>query len=195
LTEKGTLRKKVCFFATGNTHKFDEARMLLAEYGISVAMLRIKSMEVQDDDIENVAKASALDAASKSRLPFIVEDAGLFIDALNGFPGPYSAYVYRTIGKEGILKLLDGSVDRKARFKSAVVFCSPKKDMKSFLGVVEGGIAKEMRGSSGFGFDPIFEPDEHRGKTFGELTNKEKNNISHRARALRKFAEWYKSRY
>ncbi len=184
---------RLIFFATGNVHKFNEARKVLAEQNVATAMLRIEASEIQDDDIENIAKASALDAGRRSRLPVIVEDAGLFIDALNGFPGPYSKYVYRTVGKEGIIKLLENREDLGARFRSVVVFCGPRMALQCFDGVVEGRIAREFRGSSGFGFDPIFEPIERPGKTFGEMTLEEKNAISHRASALRRFAEWYTS--
>ncbi len=186
------MTEKVIFFVTGNIHKFNEARRILAEYGIAAAMLRMKAKEIQDDDMENIAKVGALDAASKSGLPVIVEDAGLFVKALNGFPGPYSSYVYRTIGKEGILKILEGCKDRGAHFRSVVAFCSPRRVLRCFHGLVEGGMVEEVRGSSGFGFDPIFEPNEALGKTFGEMTTEEKNMFSHRAQALRKFIEWYK---
>ena len=177
---------------TNNIHKFNEARRVLAQYEIAVAMLRMKTPEIQDDDLENIARTSALEASKRTRLPVIVEDAGLFIDALKGFPGPYSNYVYRTIGKEGILKLLKDCENRRARFKSVVVFCSPDLEIKCFRGIVEGKISEDIRGESGFGFDPIFEPDEFLGRTFGELSIDEKNEISHRSRALRSFAEWYK---
>jgi len=184
---------KLIFFATGNIHKFNEARKLLAEYHIATAMLKIKTMEIQDDDIENIAKISALDVANKSHLPIIVEDAGLFIDTLNGFPGPYSSYIYMTIGKEGILKLLNGRNNRKANFRSVIAFCDSKGFLKCFHGATEGRIVDEVRGSSGFGFDPIFEPADCIERTFGEMTTNEKNKYSHRVKALRKFAEWYKS--
>jgi len=183
---------RLIFFLTNNINKFNEARRVLSKYDISVAMLRIKPPEIQDDDLEIIAKHSALGAFNKTRLPLIVEDAGLFIEALNGFPGPYSSYVYRTIGKEGILKLLEDRNDRKAKFKSVVVFCGSNYVMKSFIGEVEGEISETVRGKSGFGFDPIFEPKEFPGRTFGELSIEEKNEVSHRSRALRCFAEWYK---
>jgi len=182
---------QLVFFATGNLHKFDEARQVLAEFNIATAMLRMKVSEVQDNDIKNIAKASAIEAAQISNLPIIVEDAGLFIEALNGFPGPYSKYVLHTIGMEGILTLLKNYQNRKACFKSAVAFSSPEGEIECFLGVVKGKIIKEIRGASGFGFDPIFEPNEKPGKTFGEMSADEKNSISHRSRALRAFAKWY----
>ncbi|MEM2914689.1 MAG: XTP/dITP diphosphatase [Candidatus Bathyarchaeia archaeon] len=193
MTHKSFPLGKLIFFATGNIHKFNEARKLLAEYNIATAMLKIKTIEIQDNDLENIARTRALEAANKSYLPIIVEDAGLFVDALNGFPGPYSSYVYLTIGKEGILKLLNGCENRKACFRSVVAFCISKNFLKCFHGVAEGRIANKVRGKSGFGFDPIFEPIEYPGKTFGEMTLDEKNKYSHRVKALRKFAEWYKS--
>lgn len=185
-------RGRLIFFATRNINKFNEARRILAEYSISVAMVRAKTLEIQADDLERIAEASAINAARETGLPVIAEDAGLFIEALMGFPGPYSSYVYRTIGVRGILKLLEDVENRRAYFKSVVAFCDPGGIAKCFGGVVYGRIAREARGTGGFGFDPIFEPDEEPSKTFAEMTIDEKNRLSHRARALRKFAEWYK---
>jgi len=184
---------RVAFFVTGNLHKFDEARLLLAKYKVAVAMLRIEAVEIQDDNLENIAKASAIDAVQKCGLPVFVEDAGLFIEALKGFPGPYSSYVYRTIGTKGVLKLMENVEKRNAHFQSVVAFSSPEKAPKCFQGKVKGKISMEERGSSGFGFDPIFESSGSRKKTFAEMTTTEKNEYSHRAEALRKFAEWYAS--
>lgn len=184
---------RVAFFVTSNLHKFNEARLILAEHKVATALLRVKTVEVQDDNIENIAKASALDAVKKCRLPIIVEDAGLFVEALNGFPGPYSSYVYRTVGTKGILKLMKNVEKRNAYFQSVVAFCGPEEPPKCFHGKVEGKISLEERGSSGFGFDPIFEPFASSNKTFAEMAIIEKNKYSHRALALRKFVEWYKS--
>ncbi|MEM1514762.1 MAG: XTP/dITP diphosphatase [Candidatus Bathyarchaeia archaeon] len=186
---------RLIFFATRNINKFNEARKILAEYSISVAMVKAKMLEVQSDDIEEIAEMSAIYAARETNLPVIVEDAGLFIEALNGFPGPYSSYAYRTIGVGGLLKLLEDVEERRAYFKSVVVFCDPQEDMRCFQGIVYGRISREARGSGGFGFDPIFKPDEEPGKTFAEMSIEEKNRFSHRARAFKKFAEWYKETY
>ncbi len=156
-------------------------------------MIRVKAMEIQDENLENIAKASAIDAAKKCGLPVIVEDAGLFIEALNGFPGPYSSYVNKTIGVGGILKLMKNVKDRSAYFLSAVAFYNPDNgELKVFNGRVEGQIAEEAKGRSGFGFDPIFIPIGGDGRTFAEMGTEEKNRFSHRAMALRRFAEWYK---
>ena len=188
------ITKKVAFFVTGNVHKFNEARKVLSEYDVATAMLNMEAVEIQDDSLENIAKTSAVDAARKSSLPVFVEDAGLFIKALNGFPGPYSSYVYRTVGNGGILKLMQSERKRDAYFLSVVAFCSPQEpfEPKCFQGIVEGRISYDEKGKQGFGFDPIFQPfGGGNGRTFAEMTTQEKNKYSHRAQALRKFAKWY----
>jgi len=183
---------KVAFLVTGNLNKFHEARLVFTEYKIATAMLNIDAVEIQDDKLENIAKASALDAVKKTKTPIIVEDAGLFIEALNGFPGPYSSYVYQTVGTRGILKLMGKESQREAYFLSVVAFSSPKRPKPTcFQGKVEGRITYEEKGKKGFGFDPIFEPFDAHGKTFAEMTTEQKNEYSHRAQALRKFADWY----
>jgi XTP/dITP diphosphohydrolase len=184
---------RIIFFVTENVHKFNEARALLAKYEIATAMLRIKAAEIQDDELENIARRSALEAFEESGLPLVVEDAGLFISALNGFPGPYSSYVYKTIGNKGILKLMEGVPDRRSQFRSAVAYCSSDDSIEPFLGISDGNIAKEMRGSQGFGFDPIFVPSGSTGRTFAEMDADEKNMFSHRSSALTKFGEYYRS--
>ena len=192
---KFPLKDKVLFFATGNIHKFNEARSILSKFGIAVGMLRVKGEELQSDSLREIAQASAREAFKRCRLPVMVEDAGLFIEALNGFPGPYAAYVYKTIGNKGVLKLMEGVEARKAVFRSAIVYCD--REVKAplvFKGEAEGEITVNERvgnGESGFGFDPIFQPDGS-AKTFAEMTLEEKNGFSHRANAISKFAEWYK---
>jgi len=189
------LKGKVVFFATGNVHKFNEARSILTGRDIAVGMLRAKDTEMQSDSLMEIAQASALDAFKRCSLPVIVEDAGLFIDALNGFPGPYAAYAYKTIGNKGVLKLLETMNSRKAKFQSVIAYCdSISVASVCFEGEATGKITKEERvgsGKSGFGFDPIFQPDGS-AKTFAEMILEEKNGFSHRAKAVRQFAEWYR---
>jgi len=184
---------KIAFFVTGNADKYQEARIILSEPGISAAMLHLEISEIQADDIDRIAEASALEGAKKSKMPIFVEDAGLFIEALNGFPGPYSSYVYRTLGNQGILKLLKDVAKRNAYFFSVVAFCDSGKpySLRCFNGKVNGRIALKERGRQGFGFDPIFEPSTKPTLTFAQMTPREKNKYSHRAKALRKFAAWY----
>jgi XTP/dITP diphosphohydrolase len=188
------LEGRVIFFATNNVNKFNEARRVFADYQIAVGMLRVKTAEIQNENLEEIAKTSAVGAFKQCSLPVIVEDAGLFVEALNGFPGPYAAYVYKAIGNEGILILLRNAKDRNAKFQSAIAYCSSgMKNPKCFSGEAIGEITREERRretASGFGFDPIFKPANSR-KTFAEMTIAEKNKHSHRAKALEQFAEWY----
>jgi XTP/dITP diphosphohydrolase len=189
------LEGRVIFFATNNIHKFNEARGVLQDYNIAVGMLRVKAVEIQSDSLEEIAQASAVDALKKSNLPIIVEDAGLFIEAVKGFPGPYAAYAYRTIGNKGVLKLMENVENRKATFRSVVAYDSRELERPvCFAGEVAGEITKGERtgaGKSGFGFDPVFKPASVV-RTFAEMGIAEKNMYSHRALALRKFAEWYR---
>lgn len=189
------LRGRVILFATNNINKFNEARKVLAEYKIAMGMLRVKTLEIQSDNLEEIAKTSVLQVFEKCDLPIIVEDAGLLIDALNGFPGPYAAYVYKTIGNRGLLRLMENIESREAKFQSVIAYHSSElKSPVCFKGEAVGEITREERRrdrESGFGFDPIFKP-ANSNKTFAEMSVAEKNRYSHRAMALRKFAEWYK---
>lgn len=176
---------------TSNPGKAREFEDLFSRYGLSFRVEPIKTPEIQAMDLRLIAEESALYAYDVLREPVMVEDAGLFIDALGGFPGPFSSYAYKTIGIRGILKLMEGVEDRRARFMSVIAFYTPMiGSVKTFAGEVEGHISYEPKGSGGFGFDPIFIPAEGGGKTFAELSTEEKNRFSHRARAARKFAEW-----
>jgi XTP/dITP diphosphohydrolase len=186
----------VIFLATGNFHKFDEARRVLAEYGVTTAMLRVKALEIQSDSLEEIAKNSVIDAFNHCHLPVIVEDAGLFVNALKGFPGPYAAYVYKTISNPGLLKLMENVKNRTATFRSVIAYYDGNAEPVCFEGEATGRIARdEIWGSlkTGFGFDPIFQPAGSR-KTFAEMTIEKKNGFSHRANAVRKFSEWYRKR-
>jgi XTP/dITP diphosphohydrolase len=192
------MKGKVAFFVTTNIHKFEEARLVFSKHKVTTAMLKIEALEIQHNNLEIIAKASAIDAVEKCGLPMIVEDAGLFIKCLNGFPGPYSSYIHRTIGCQGILKLMEDVHERDAYFLSVVAFHGPEQKSPTFFhGKVEGEISCEEKGTREFGFDPIFEPykpetGKSGSKTFGEMNLDEKNQYSHRAKALKKFVGWYK---
>jgi XTP/dITP diphosphohydrolase len=191
---KFQLKGRIVFFATNNFNKFNEARRVLAEYKIASAMLKVKTAEIQSDNLSEIAQTSAIDAFRRCHLPVTVEDAGLFVDALHGFPGPYAAYAYKTIGNVGVLKLMENVEDRKATFQSVIAYYDGHSAPVCFEGEAAGKITNEERrgnGKSGFGFDPIFQPAGST-KTFAEMTVEEKNGFSHRAKAVRKFADWYK---
>lgn len=188
-----SLKGKVILFATNNFHKFDEARSVLTKRGVAVGMLRVKALEIQSESLDEIARASVVNAYDHCHLPIIVEDAGLFVEALNGFPGPYAAYVYMTIGNLGLLKLMEGLENRKATFRSAIAYFDGLSDPICFYGEVIGSITgkeKSGKGKAGFGFDPVFQPSGSK-KTFAEMTIGEKNSFSHRSKAVDGFAEWY----
>jgi len=189
------LPKKVVFLASGNVHKYQEAKRIFAEEKLSLILLRVKPIEIQSDSLEEIASHCARIAAEEWNLPIIVEDSGLFIEALNGFPGPYSSYVFKKIGCKGILKLMEGFENRKAFFRSVISYCEGRKcEPICFVGEVHGFISRKERGHGGFGFDPIFIPVEGDGRTFAEMSIEEKNIYSHRARAVRSFVEWFEKR-
>ncbi len=178
------------FFVTSNPHKFDEARRIFKEFDLDLGHLRVERRELQSEKLEEIAVFSAEETAKKYGLTIFTEDAGLFIDALNGFPGPYSSYVYETIGRRGLLKLLEGISDRRARFVSAVAYSDKGRETRFFLGEAIGRITKEERGEGGFAFDAVFISDEGGGKTFAEMSTDEKNRISHRRVSLEKLICW-----
>jgi len=176
-------------FASKNPHKLIEANIVLRDYDVKLVPIDVEKLEIQSEDLEKIVIYAAQYAYSKLRKPVVVEDAGLFIYALKGFPGPYSNYVFKTIGIEGILKLLEGLHDRSAKFVSVVALALNESDIIVFRGEVEGSIALRPRGNEGFGFDPIFIP---RGceETFAEMGVWRKTMMSHRGNAFRKLGEW-----
>lgn len=175
------------YFVSSNEHKFNEARTILNNFGINIGFFKFKLEEIQSDSLVEIANNKAKQAFLKCKKPVIIEDDGLFIDSLNGFPGPYSSYVFKTIGNEGILKLL--KLQRKAKFVSIISFCD-QKNIKNFQSSLKGTISKKMSGT-GWGYDPIFMPINQK-ETFAKLENK--NSLSHRFKSLKKFSSWYLDR-
>ena len=180
------------YFATGNPHKFAEVQNVLDDYGIELEQVDIKGDEVQSYSALAIVEHSAQRIAKEFSKPFIVEDAGLQVESLNAFPGPYSSYVFKTIGPAGIIRLLEGVESRYAEFHSAIVYGEKGKVRKRIVGIAGGIINDSLRGEHGFGFDPIFIPQGSK-KTFGEMTMSEKNKFSHRAKAVRVLGEWLSS--
>jgi len=172
-------------FVTSNRHKFEEIRRMFEERGLDVSWVRVKYEEPRGETNRDIALKSAQILVEEGVVdpPFFVEDSGLFIRCLGGFPGPYSSYVFKRIGCRGILRLMDNEIDRSAEFVSSIVFIT---ESRTFVieGRVHGKISRSMRGG-GWGFDPIFQPDGAGGLTFGEL-GEHKDRFSHRGRAVRK---------
>ena len=185
-------------YVTTNPGKLREAESYLGEDTIDT--YDYDYPEIQAPTLEPIAAAGARDAYREVGDPVVVDDAGLFIDAFDGFPGPYSSFVETTIGVDRVWELAEPLSDRRASFRCVLAYCDgeavddPVDDgdlpVQCFTGVVDGEIVAP-RGDGGFGYDPIFE---HDGQTFAERTAEEKNELSHRGRALAAFAEWYQQR-
>lgn len=179
---------RIIAIATSNKHKVEEINNILSGCGYRVEPVNVPKIEVQSASLVEVATFAAATAYHVLHRPVIVEDAGLFVEALNGFPGPYSAYVYKTIGISGLLRLLEGESNRKAVFRS-VIALAHRGGVEIFTGETRGAISLEPRGSQGFGFDPVFVPLGET-RTFAEMSIEEKNRFSHRGRAAKKLCEW-----
>ena len=152
---------------TSNQNKVKEFELVL-EPEIIVDHTKHEYVEIQSNDPIEVAKESAQRVANEMGRPIVVEDSGLFIDVLNGFPGTLSKYVHQKIGLKGILKLLEHEPNRLAAYRSVVAYCEPKRDAEIFLGEERGTIAVAIKGTFGFGHDPIFIP-EGSAQTYGEM--------------------------
>lgn len=174
-------------FASTNQNKYREVQSILAQHRIAVDFAQVELVEIQSDSLEEIAKEKAKSAFAKVGKPVIVEDDGLFIDDLNGFPGQYSSHTFKTIGNDGVLKLLAGSASRSASFRSLIAFYDGKS-LSISEGRVDGRISDKAT-EGGWGYDPIFVPT-GTDLTFAQLKDK-KNEYSHRKRALEKFAFWY----
>lgn len=185
------LSTDILSFATKNLEKFKEVEFVLSKYGIKIRPLSVERVEIQSDSLEVIALFGAKDLFHRLKIPILVEDAGLFIEALGGFPGPYSSFVFKTLGIQGVLKLMEGFDRRDALFRSAVAYCNEVGEAFVFIGEVRGILVKEARGKN-WGFDPIFQPLEGDGRTFAEMGMEEKCALSHRGRALRAFADFYR---
>jgi XTP/dITP diphosphohydrolase len=175
-------------FASDNDNKFKEIHTFLIRYNIGLDHCRLELPEIQSDTLEQIAFNKAAFAFNVIGEKLIVEDTGLFIDALNNFPGPYSSYALRTLGNSGILDLLSTKDNRSATFKSVVAF-SDGKLVRMFVGEVQGTISNYVA-KEGWGYDPIFIPI-NRHQTYGEIGFR-KIEISHRTVALKRFINWYK---
>lgn len=178
-------------FITSNEHKFHEAQEIIDE---NITRKNIHYPELQSESLEEVAKfgINYINRNNDVDESYFLEDAGLFIDDLGGFPGVYSSYIFETLGNEGILKLLEHNNNRKAYFKSVIAYKENQNDVRIFKGKTLGEISKLVRGNKGFGYDPIFQP-KISNKTYGEMEREEKNQVSHRKKSLEKFKNFLES--
>ncbi len=179
---------------TNNKGKIAEANAIAKEFGFAVrSPKKAYKLEIQADSLREVAEFAAREAYKKIRKPLIIDDSGLFINALKGFPGVYSAPTGKTIGLEGVLKLMKGVKNRSAYFECAVAYFDGKT-LKTFVGKSSGKILESEKGSGlhGFGYDPLFSPGGHYGgRSLAQVDLLKKNSVSHRGKALRAFFKWY----
>ena len=150
------------------------------------------------DTLEFNAIKKAKEVSEFTQLPAVADDTGLFVDALDGAPGVYSArYAGENVtyqdNVDKLLAELEGAVSRTARFRTVVAYVVPGEEPVTFEGSVEGEIATDQSGENGFGYDPVFVPTEAGGRSFAEMSADEKKSISHRARAFSSFVEALKS--
>jgi XTP/dITP diphosphohydrolase len=179
-------------FVTGNAGKLAELRALLAPLGVEVVQDKRGYPEVQASTLREVAEAGARHLlASGLAPPFVLEDSGLFVSALKGFPGVYSRYALDTIGLPGLLQLM-APVElesRGAAFQACLLYVDPAGALHAFEGACAGRIADRAVGAGGFGFDPVFVPRGH-DRTFAEMAAGEKAALSHRGQAARRLVSF-----
>lgn len=187
-------------FATSNQNKANEIRKMLPN---NIELLTLADIEITEDipetseTIEGNAKQKADYITSNYHLNCFADDTGLEIEALNGEPGVRSArYAGEERSDEANMKLvldkLQSSENRSARFKT-VIALNINNEQLLFEGIVNGAIRHEKTGQNGFGYDPVFEP-ENCGKTFAEMSLDEKNEYSHRARAIKKMIDYFQNK-
>ncbi len=183
--------------ASQNPDKIEEMQQIFHPLGIQVLSTKDfpELEEVVEDKptLQGNALKKAHYVAAQTGLPALSDDTGLEVESLNGRPGVYSA---RYAGEHAsyqenvqkLLKELKGKSNRKAQFRTVVALVNGAQE-HAFEGVCSGIILEEQRGDSGFGYDPVFQPDGYH-KTFAELDSSIKNEISHRGKAVQKFVDF-----
>ena len=184
------------YFVTGNIYKFNEGLEIFSKERLRYQLKQkdIKTIEIQAKSLRDVASFKLNSVKNKINASFFIEDAGFFVDVpLGGFPGVYSSYVLKTIGNEGILKLIDEFTESRVHFSAIIsLYFKPLDKVLFFDGKITGKISETIRGEGGFGFDPIFIPDSIPDKTFAEISTQQKNKISHRGQAMKKLISFLK---
>ena len=203
-------------FATGNSGKLREASEILGE-GFELVSLADVGITEDIPETGTTLRANSIQKAqylyNEIGCDCFADDTGLEVDALGGAPGVYTAryagedkdfnknmdkvlYELQRMEAEASMAASLGiktrKVSRRARFKSVITLIIDGK-IHLFEGALEGEIAREKSGNGGFGYDPIFVADEYPGLTLADITEEQKNEISHRGKALRAMAEWLKS--
>jgi len=168
------------FFITGNEGKFAEAKSILG----GLKQLDIDLPEIQHIDARLILKAKLLEATKLHEGSFIVEDVSLYLDCLNGLPGPLIKWFLKTVGNTGLFEIAKRFNNYQAEAKAIIGYSKDKVNIEFFEGSIKGQIVPP-RGDNGFGWDPIFMPEGFT-KTFAEMSEEEKNELSMRRIALEK---------
>ena len=189
-------------FATANRGKLREAAEVLGPGFEIVSPLDLGITEDIPETGSTLQEKSLQKAQyifDRTGLPCFADDTGLEVDALGGAPGIYSAR-YAGPGHDSeanmdkLLTELSRLENRGARFRTVVTLILADGQPRFFEGVCEGSIAREKSGCSGFGYDPVFLPDAYPGRTLAEVSEEEKNAVSHRGKAIRAMAEWLRGK-
>jgi len=181
-------------FVTGNARKLAEVQKILADgeekVPFAVTSRKIDLPELQGASGEEIAVEKCKLAAEEVKGAVMCEDTSLCFNGLKGLPGPYIKWFLEKLGCDGLDKLLAGFEDKTAYAQCIFTVCAgPGCEVHVFDGRTQGKIVPP-RGPAGFGWDPVFEPDESGGLTFAEMTKEAKNVISHRGRALDQLRSW-----
>ena len=183
------LKNKELYFVSSNPNKFQEIEPILRQYGIVSQLIKMSIQEIQSESVHRIAEAKSTYAFKHLLRPVVIEDDGFYISSLNGFPGQYSSFVYKTLGNQGILKLMLNKVNRRAYFLSVIAY-NDGHTLKMFSGKTRGMLSK-VAAEGGWGFDPVFVP-KNTNKTYAELSRlNRKSFYSHRRKSIEKFSKWY----
>lgn len=177
-------------FVTSNKGKFGEAQQIL---DIPLKMVKHELDELQSLNLEKIVKHKIEQAAKIVKEPFIVDDTGIYMHEWKGFPGPFVKFIYEQGGCELFLKMLERTKSRKG-YALCVIGFYDGKTTHIFTGKTNLTIAEKVRGSIGWGFDPIFIP-EGQNQTYAEMGEVEKNKVNHRKKALQKLQQFIKKNY
>lgn len=175
------------FFVTGNENKLKEARTILDNHEIEGILMDLS--EIQAINVIDIVKNKAKNAFDKIQKPILVEDTGIYIKDWNDFPGALIKWMMKTVGCNGIYKMLS-QFENKESYAETILCYYDGNEFQVFTGKINGKIV-EPRGETNFGWDPIFEPQGFK-KTFAEMSEQEKNHISMRKIALEKLNNFLK---
>jgi len=176
------------YFVTGNKTKFQEVQSMLPE----IEQLDIDLPEIQEIDAKEIIKYKLQEALNHVEGSFLVEDTSLYMDCLQGLPGPLVKWFLKTIDNRGMAELAEKLGNNKAQAKTIIGYAKSKEEPHFFEGVIQGTIAPPV-GEYQFGWDPIFKPEGYE-KTFAQMGSEEKSNISMRRLAVQQLQEFLQNR-